>query len=251
MSDAVRCVSGPPGWSTAPRMLPRLLLELGEVVVLRAHQPAQRDVGPARLLGGRRTLVAQPLDLALQREHRLERLGRHGLADAERRDAERLEGLPAHRPLEGDLQRRALVERLGLEQRVERGAQGPRDRLQQRELRLAPAVLDHRELAGRAVDGAGELVERHAALGAQLPDAAADGEGIHLFIVVQVCADARGIGDVVMRRFCHESRTSPKLHTRIRPGCGPELHPEWTHDHRRLRRLSRARGRGIRHRRPT
>ena len=29
----------------------------------------------------------------------------------------------------------------------------------------------------------GELFERHAALGAQLPDAAADREGIHLFIV--------------------------------------------------------------------
>ena len=91
-----------------------------------------------------------------------------------------------------DLERRALVERLGLEQRVERRAERPRDRLQQRELRLAPAVLDHRQLARRTVDGGGELFERHAALGAQLPDAAADGEGVHLFIVGQFGACSRG-----------------------------------------------------------
>ena len=155
---------------------PRVLLELGEVVVLRAHELAQRDVGPARLFGRRRALVAQPLDLALQRQHRLERLGRHGLADAEGRDAERLERLAAHRALEPDLERRPLVERLGLEERVERRAQRARDRLEQRELRLAPAVLDHRQLARRTVDGRGELFERHAAVGAQLPDAAADGQ---------------------------------------------------------------------------
>ena len=157
-------------------MRARLLLELGEVVVLRAHELAQRDVRAARLFGRRGPLVAQPVDLALQREHRLERLGRHGLADAEGRDAERLERLPLHRPLEPDLEGRPLVERLGLEQRVERRPEGARDRTQQRELRLAPPVLDHRQLARRAIDRGGELVERHAAVGAQLTDAAADGE---------------------------------------------------------------------------
>ena len=83
---------------------------------------------------------------------------------------------PAHGALELDLEGRPLVERLGLEQRVQRRPERPGDRLQQRELRLALAVLDHRQLARRAVDGRGELVERHAAVGAQLPDAAADGE---------------------------------------------------------------------------
>ena len=137
-------------------------LEFGEVVVLPAHQVAQLDVGAAGLLGRSRPLVAQPLDLALQRQHRLERLGRHALADAEGRDAERLERLPLHRALEGDLERGALVERLGLEQRVEAGTERARDRLQEGELRFALSVLDHRQLARRAIDRGGELLERHA-----------------------------------------------------------------------------------------
>jgi len=99
--------------------LPRPLLELGEMVVLRAHEATQRHVGAARLLRGRGSLIAEPLDLALQREHRPQRVVGHRLGDAEGRDAERLERLAAHRTLERDLHRGAFVEGLCLQQRVQ------------------------------------------------------------------------------------------------------------------------------------
>ncbi len=151
-----------------------LSLELGEVVVLTAHQAPQGDVRPPRLLGGGGPLVAEALDLVLQGQHRAQRLVGHGLADPERCDAQRLERLTAHRALDADLERRALVERSGLQERVESGAEGACDRLQQRELRLAAAVLDHRELARSPADGIRQLLQRHAAFGAQLPDTSAD-----------------------------------------------------------------------------
>ena len=137
-----------------------VLFEFGKVVVLAPHQVAQLDVGSPGLFGRRRTFVAESLDLALQREHGAKRLGRHGLADPERLDPERAERLSRHRS-------------------------------QQAELRLSLAGLDHRQLARNPIDGHGELVERHSAGGAQLTDASADREGIHLFIVVGLETDNR------------------------------------------------------------
>ena len=210
-----------------PEERARLLLEFGEVIVLRAHQPPQRDVRAPGFLGGRGALVTQAVDLTLQREHRGEGLVRHGLADAERRDAERLERLPAHRALERDLEGGALIERLRLEQSVERGAESARDRAQLRELRLAPTVLDHRQLTGRAVDRARQLVERHAAFRAELSDAAADGEGVHLFIVGQFPALFPAGGrrhSAILSRKQNIAESSRAISARPRR----ELHTEWS-----------------------
>ncbi len=186
-------------------------LELREVVVLRAHQAAQGDIGAPGLFGRGGALLAEAFDLGLQREHRGERFVGHRPPHAEGSDTERLEGLTAHRPLDRELQGGAGVEGLGIQQLVELALQRAGDRLQLRELRLAAAVLDHRHLAGRAPDRGGEVVERHAPRGAQLPDAAADGEGVHLPIVER--EGCRGSGDAgVHTRGSHENRRSRDLH---------------------------------------
>src|SRR5699024_10854936 len=112
-----------------------------------AHQVAQLDIRTPGLFGSGSALVLEPVDLFMQGEKRLERLRRHGLRDAERIDAERLEGLPLHRALESDLGGTALIERPSLEHGIEADAESARNRLQLGELRLALSGLDHRHLA--------------------------------------------------------------------------------------------------------
>ena len=81
MSAVARCDSGPPGWSTAASRRRACVLELGEVVVLRAHRGPQLGVGAAGLLRGRGVLGEQPLDLGLQPDQCLERVGGQRPAD--------------------------------------------------------------------------------------------------------------------------------------------------------------------------
>ena len=169
-------------------------LELGEVVVLLAHRAAQLGVRPAGLLGGRRALAVQPLELGVQAEDRLDRLVAEGLAHGKRGQAEARVERPALGALERDLERRAPGGRFGVEQLVEGHAERARELLQLAQLRLALAVLDHRDLGGRAADRRAEVVEGHPALGAQVPDAPADGERIeHVFIVERRGGDAWAI----------------------------------------------------------
>ncbi len=168
------------GMPDGGEQLARGLLEVGEVVVLRAHRCAELGVGAARLLGRRGALAVQALDLALEPDEGLERVARQTLADADGRDAERVEEGAALGAFELDLERRATAGGLGREQVVERGAERARDLLELGEPGLPLAVLDHRHLRRRAVDGGGELVERHALLRAQVPDAAADRERVGL-----------------------------------------------------------------------
>ena len=73
-----------------------MLLELGEVVVLTTHEVPQLDIGASSFFGSRRPLVAEPHDLAVEGEHRAQRVVGQGFADAERFDPERLERLPFH-----------------------------------------------------------------------------------------------------------------------------------------------------------
>ena len=84
MSAVARCDSGPPGWSIAVSSVRACVLELGEVVVLRAHADPQLGVGAAGLLRGRGVLHEQALDLGLQTDQGLERVGGQGPADLHR-----------------------------------------------------------------------------------------------------------------------------------------------------------------------
>jgi hypothetical protein len=120
----------------------------------------------------------------VQAEDGLDRLVAQRLADREggQRQA-RVEG-SALGALERDLQRGPARRRLGAEQLVERGIQEPGQLLQLDQLELPLAVLDDGHLRGCAVQGGRQIIQGHAARGAQLPDAAADREGVeHLFIL--------------------------------------------------------------------
>jgi hypothetical protein len=96
----------------------------------------------------------------VQRDDVFEHVGRDPRARPQRRQAERRVRRIPLGPFERDLQRRAAAGRVRPQQLVDRHPEGRRDRLQQRQLRLAPAVLDHRQRRGRAADGLGELGER-------------------------------------------------------------------------------------------
>ena len=231
---------------------PRVLLEVGEVVVLPPHEVTELHVRPTRLLGGRRPLVTEALDLALQREQGAERLVGHRLSDAERFDAERAEGLPLHRALEGDLERRAFVEGLGLEQLVDGRAECARDRAEQGELRLALAGLDHRQLTGRPLDRGGELIEGHAASGPQLTDPASDRQGVRVSRGIHRGVRRGGGGRKIDVRHvpkCVTNAEEASIFTAQLVTEAPNLHPEWCHQPPRHGSHTASRPRGIRHER--
>lgn len=127
-------------------------LELGEVVVRHPHLGAQFGVRAARLLGGGCAFAVQPLDLLVQAQDRAQSLVGGALGDADRLDAERLEHRPALRSLDSDFERGSFARRLLGEQIVDRRPQCRGDRAQHRQAGFALAVLDCRELRGRAVD---------------------------------------------------------------------------------------------------
>src|SRR5690606_7875595 len=73
----------------------------------------------------------------------------------------------------------------------------PSEPLQFAELEFALAVLDERDLRDRAAHRARERFEGHAAVEAQLPDAASDGEGVeHVFIVERLVGCAAHVSMV-------------------------------------------------------
>ena len=150
-------------------------LDVGEVVAALAHPQPQLGVGPARLLGRGDRLALTTLQLAVQPEDRLERLVAGALRDPDRCDPEPAEHGARLRAVELDLERGAVVRRLGGQQLGDLGPGDPRDLLQERELGLALAVLDEAQVAPGDADGGTELVERHPVLDAVMADAVAEG----------------------------------------------------------------------------
>ena len=147
------------------------LLDLGQVVGAVAHALAQLGVGAARLFGRRDRLARPPLQLTVQADDRRERVVGDAAARADRGKPEGRVERARLRPAQFELERGTPTRRLAGEQLgefdVERGGEG----VERRQLRLALAVLDERELAAGQADRIAQLVEREAALAAEVTDA--------------------------------------------------------------------------------
>src|SRR5207248_11639776 len=90
--------------------------------------------------------------LVVQRDHVLENVGRDPRARSQRRQTQRRERRIALRALQRDLQRRAPARRLGPQQLFDQGVEARGQALQQRQLGLPPAVLQHRQGGGDGPD---------------------------------------------------------------------------------------------------
>ena len=153
-------------------------VDLGEVVVLLAHDLAQLGVGAPRLLGRRDRLGRAPAQLALQPDERLEHVVADGLRRPHPRQPERrVDGAALH-ALQLDLEGGAVVRRLLVEQVADLHAEGARDEGEVRELRLALAVLDEAQLAAGHADGDTELLEGEAGARAEVADALTEGHKV-------------------------------------------------------------------------
>ena len=82
------------------------------------------------------------------------------------------------RAAELELERRPPARRLAGQEVGELDPQRRRERVERRELRLALAVLDEGELAAGEADRVAQLVERQAALAAEVADAVAEGREV-------------------------------------------------------------------------
>ncbi len=150
------------------------LLDLGEVVVLRAHPQPQLGVRAPRLLRCGDGLAFATLQLPVQAEDRFDGLVAHALGHAHGRDAELAEDRALLRAFQGDLESGTAVRRLPGDEigHLRLGRLG--DRLQQRELGLALAVLDQAQLRTGDADESTELVEREPVLQPVVTDAVAE-----------------------------------------------------------------------------
>ena len=157
----------------------RLSLEVGVVVVHRAHPGAQLGVGAARLLGGGGLLLQATAQLGLQPRDHLEDLGGGAGPDAQRRQAEGGVVLRAREPFDLDLQFGPPGGGPAGEQVLDRHAQDLGDPLDQREPRLAAGVLHEGQVRAAHARALRELVQGEAGLLAQVPNAAAQRDGVH------------------------------------------------------------------------
>lgn len=157
----------------------RLGLEVGVVVVHRAHPGAQLGVGAARLLGGGGLLLQATAQLGLQPRDHLEDLGGGAGPDAQRGQAEGGVVLRAREPFDLDLQFGPTGGGPAGEQVLDRHAQDLRDPLDQREPRLAAGVLHEGQVRAAHARAVRELVQGESGLLAQVPDAAAQCDGVH------------------------------------------------------------------------
>ncbi|MGC0368106.1 hypothetical protein RKD05_000358 [Microbacterium sp. SLBN-111] len=106
------------------------LLDVGEVIVERAHAQTQFGVGAPRFLRARDRLALASLQLAMQAQHCLDRLVARAFGDPDRRNAELSEERAGLGPLEFDLECRATVRRFRGEQLGDLGLGGARDLLE-------------------------------------------------------------------------------------------------------------------------
>ena len=118
----------------------------------------------------------QPVQFGVQRDDGLDRLVAEPLAHGQRGQPQRVEQRSALRPLEFDFQLRPLGQRIRGEQLLQRHPERLGDRAQIAQSRLALPVLEHADLGGGATDRGADIIERHSAVLAQLPDASAEGE---------------------------------------------------------------------------
>ena len=134
-----------------------LLLDLGEVVAALAHHRPQAGVGLPGFLGRRRRLGPLLAQLAVQRQQVLDHVARHPRADPQVRQAEVAVDRVLLRLLEGDLQLGPAARRLAPQQFRRWHRQRGRQRLDQRQLGLAAAVLDQRQHRGGTADPLAKL----------------------------------------------------------------------------------------------
>ena len=158
----------------------RLGLVLREVVVPLPHHGAQLTVGAAGLLRRRHLLVQPAFQLVLQPHHGLQHIHRKPRTDADFRQVQGLVEGAALVAFQLDFQRRAAAGRLGAEQLVDADAQRRGELLEQAELGLALAVFDQAQLARGGPDGGAQVIEREAGRLAQMADAAAHADDVHL-----------------------------------------------------------------------
>ena len=162
--------------------VPGRLLERGIVVARPGLLLAQLTVHPPRLLRGRGPLLMQSPQLPVQGEDRLDRGVGQGLAHRQLGQREGPVQRPRLRRRQRDLERRAMVRRLGIQQVVHRHLERPGDAAQLPELQLALAVLDHRQLRGRALDRGRELGQGHAPLLPTGADAPPDQQRVEVVV---------------------------------------------------------------------
>ena len=158
----------------------RLGLVLREVVVPLAHHGPQFTVGAAGLFRRRDLLVEPAFQLMLQPHHGLQHIHRKPRTDADLGQVQGLVDGAALVAFQLDLQRRAPVGRLRAEQLVDADAEGRGKLLEQAEFGLALAVFDQAQLARGGPDGGTQVIEREPGRLAQVPDAAAQADDVHL-----------------------------------------------------------------------
>ena len=158
----------------------RLRLVLREVVVPLAHHGAQFAVRAAGLFRRRDLLVEPAFQLMLQPHHGLQHVHRKPRADADLGQVQGLVDGAALVAFQLDLQGRAAVGRLRAEQLVDADAEGRRELLEQAEFGLALAVLDQAQLARCGPDGGTQVIERQPGGLAEVADAAAHADDVHL-----------------------------------------------------------------------
>ncbi len=155
-------------------LLLRQLLDVAEVVVSIAHPQPQLGVRAARLLGRRDRLALATLEFTVKPEDRLDRVVRDAFGDLHGRDAELAEDRARLGALQLDLQCRSPVRRLRREQVGHLDTGRGRDRLEQRQLWLALAVLDEAQLTARDAHELAQFVEREATRDPLMADAVAE-----------------------------------------------------------------------------
>ena len=164
----------------------RLPLDDLEVVAPLAHGLAQRGVRRPGLLRGGGGLGLLGAQFGRHRDQVLEHVGGDARADLQLRQAEPPVGRVLLRVGQGDLQLRPAARRLPAQQLGRRHRQRRRQLLDQRQLRLAAAVLDEREDRGRAVYPLAELGEGQAAHPAQVPQPLAERHKVYTIGLDQI-----------------------------------------------------------------
>ncbi len=188
-SAATRWLSGPALVPDRGEQVAGDRLQLDEVVARLALLGAQLDVRPPGLLGGRGAFLVQAPQLVVQAEDRLRSRRRRASCAPGTAGSPRLAYSGPRCTRSSAISSAARFDGgSGLSSSSSVDPEDARELLQFAELEFAFAVLDDRHLRGRPAEFGGERVERQPAIGAELPDAAADGEGIeHLFIVEVFC----------------------------------------------------------------